>query len=73
MTDTVSQRVVTITQDYIIIGKSTKDTEVRINVDGSDYDESRQKVENMIRLAKYTSDLYNGELPLPPYQKKKVE
>ena len=70
MTDTVSQRVVTITQDYIIIGKSTKDTEVRINVDGSDYDESRQKVENMIRLAKYTSDLYNGELPLPAYQRK---
>jgi len=69
MSETVSQRVVTITQDYIIIGKSTKDTEVRINVDGSDYDESRQKVENMIRLAKYTSDLYNGQLPLPAYRK----
>ena len=58
-------------QDYILIGKQAKDAEVRIVCDADDYEGSRYRVENMIRLTKYASELHSGQLPIPKYEPKK--
>ena len=61
-------------QDYILIGKQAKDAEVRIVCDADDYEGSRRRVENMIRLTRYASELHSGQLPIPKYEPKtKVE
>jgi hypothetical protein len=58
-------KIISVTQDYLILGKSTKNTEVRINVHGENYEASRRKVENMIRLMAYAENIYDGNVKLP--------
>lgn len=60
-------KVISISQDYLILGKSTRDTEIRINVIGDNYEESKLKVENMIRLAAYAEGLVEGNIAIPKY------
>lgn len=62
-----ASKVISITQDYIILGKSTKDTEIRINVHGENYEQSKEKVENMIRLAALAEGYVGGTVLLPKY------
>mgnify|MGYP000900654046 CR=1 FL=1 len=62
-----TSKVISVTQDYIILGKSTKDTEIRINVHGENYEESKQKVENMIRLAALAEGYVAGNIVLPHF------
>jgi len=62
-----TSKVISVTQDYIILGKSTKDTEIRINVHGENYEESKQKVENMIRLSALAEGYVSGVVVLPKY------
>ena len=66
MTDDNTTKVVSISQDYLILGKSTKDTEIKIYVDGQDWESSRKKVSNMIRLAAYAEALNEGREKQPP-------
>ena len=49
-----------ISQDYIIIGKSTKDTEVKVHFDSANLIESKHRIENAIRLTAYGNHLYSG-------------
>ena len=49
-----------ISQDYIIIGKQAKDTEVKIHFDSSNLIESKHRIENGIKLAGYGAHLYAG-------------
>lgn len=65
MADENVTKVVSISQDYLILGKSTKETEIKIYVDGADWESSRKKVSNMIRLASYAEALDEGRMPLP--------
>jgi len=65
-----TSKVVSITQDYIILGKSTKETEIRINFDGSNYMESKDKLENCLRLAAYAEMIQTGQVLLPKYEPK---
>jgi len=67
---TNTSKIVSITQDYIILGKSTKETEIRVNFDGTNYEESRQKVENCMRLAAYAEMVQTGQILLPKYEPK---
>lgn len=62
-----TSKVISITQDYIILGKSTKDTEIRINVHGEDYEGSMEKVQNMIRLSALAEGYVAGTVALPKY------
>lgn len=62
-----TSKVISITQDYIILGKSTKNTEIRINVNGENYEQSKEKVENMIRLATLAEKYVGGTVLLPKY------
>ena len=66
MADENSTRIISISQDYLILGKSTKDTEIKIYVHGEDWESSRKKVSNMIRLASYAEALNEGRVALPP-------
>lgn len=67
---TNTSKVITVAQDYIILGKSTKETEIRINFDGSDYLESKEKLENCLRLAAYAEMVQTGQVLLPKYEPK---
>jgi hypothetical protein len=49
------------------MGKSTKDTEIKIYVHGDDYEGSKAKVENVLRLAAYAEAVNNGSILLPKY------
>lgn len=73
MADEVSisntSKVISVAQDYIILGKSTKETEIRINFHGEDYEGSKLRVENALRLAAYAEALNNGTILLPKYEK----
>ena len=57
-------------QDYVLIGKQAKDVEVRIVCDADDYEGSRRRVENMIRLTAYASAMHSGAIPVPKYEPK---
>jgi hypothetical protein len=50
------------------MGKSTKETEIKIYVDGNDYEGSRKKVENVMRLAAYSEAVNSGMVKLPKYE-----
>ena len=63
----IESRVYSISQDYILMGKSTKETEIKIYVDGNDYEGSRKKVENVMRLTAYANAVNNGVIALPKY------
>lgn len=63
-------KVISVAQDYLILGKSTKETEIRINLMGDDYEASKQKVENVIRLAAYAEAIVAGRVVLPAYEPK---
>jgi hypothetical protein len=49
-----------ISQDYIIIGKQAKETEVKVHFDSNNPIESKHRIENAIRLAAYMNHLKNG-------------
>lgn len=66
MADESIQRVISVSQDYLILGKSTKDTEIKIYVDGQDWDSTRKKISNMIRAAAYAEALNEGSQKFPP-------
>jgi hypothetical protein len=65
-------KVIAETQDYIILGKSTKETEIRINFYASKYEDGRERVENGIRLAAYAIAMQSGQLPVPKYEPKET-
>ena len=49
-----------ISQDYIILGKQAKDSEVKIHFDSGDPVASKHRIENGIRLTAYAYHLYTG-------------
>jgi len=65
-----TSKVVSVTQDYIIMGKSTKETEIRINFHAEDYEGSKLRVENALRLAAYADAVNQGLVLLPKYEPK---
>lgn len=58
-------KVVTVAQDYIILGKSTKQNELRINFNADDYEGSKLKVARCLSVLAYAESLYEGKLPIP--------
>lgn len=67
------QKVLTLSQDYIILGKQTKETEIKIYVHGEDYEKSRRKIENMVRLANYAVMVNTGKIALGNYKPEEEE
>lgn len=61
-----TSKVITVSQDYIILGKSTKNTEVRINFHADDYEASKLKVARAMSIMAYAESMYDGRLPVPP-------
>ena len=60
-----TSKVITVSQDYIILGKSTKNTEVRINFHADDYEASKLKVSRAMSIMAYAESMYNGVVPVP--------
>jgi len=61
-----TSKVVTVSQDYIILGKSTKNTEIRINFHADDYEASKRKVARAMSIMAYAESMYEGQVPVPP-------
>jgi hypothetical protein len=68
-----TSKVITVSQDYIILGKSTKNTEIRINFHADDYEASKLKVARAISIMAYAESMYGGTLPVPPAKDLKDE
>jgi len=49
-----------MSQDYIILGKQAKETEVKIHFDSGNPVESKHRIETAIRVAAYANHLYMG-------------
>ena len=62
-------KIISVSQDYILMGKSAKETEIKIYLHGEDYEASKLKVENVLRIAAYAEALNNGSILLPKYEK----
>jgi hypothetical protein len=62
-------KIISISQDYLLLGKSAKETEIKIYLHGDDYEASKLKVENMMRVAAYAEAINNGVIVLPKYEK----
>lgn len=73
MTDDIpvqnTSKVVAVAQDYIIIGKSTKETELRINFYSDDFEDGKRRIENGLRLKAYMENINSGAILLPKYEK----
>ena len=64
-----TSKVITTVQDYLIMGKSTKETEIRINFNAENYEDTKLRIENAMRAAAYAEALNTGVIALPPYVK----
>jgi len=60
-----TSKVITVSQDYIILGKSTKNTEIRINFHADDYEASKLKVARAMSIMAYAESMYEGQVPVP--------
>jgi len=49
-----------VSQDYLILGKQAKETEVKIHFDSGNPVEAKHRIETAIRAAAYANHLYNG-------------
>jgi len=49
-----------VSQDYIILGKQAKETEVKIHFDSGNPLEAKHRIETAIRVAAYANHLYLG-------------
>ena len=49
-----------VSQDYIILGKQAKETEVKIHFDSGNPLEAKHRIETAIRAAAYAHHLYDG-------------
>jgi hypothetical protein len=64
-----TSKVISVAMDYIILGKSTKETEIRINFHADNYEEAKLRIENGMRVAAYAEAINNGVIVLPKYEK----
>ena len=62
-----TSKVITTVQDYIILGKSTKEVEIRINFNAENYEDTKMRIENAMRGAAYANAINEGTIALPPY------
>ena len=71
MSDEISlantSKVISVAMDYIILGKSTKETEIRINFHADSYEDAKLRIENAMRGAAYANAINEGTIVLPPY------
>jgi len=64
---TNTSRVISVAMDYLIMGKSTKETEIRINFHADNYEDTKLRIENAMRGAAYANAINEGTIALPPY------
>jgi len=62
-----TSKVISVAMDYIILGKSTKEVEIRINFHADNYEDTKLRIENAMRGAAYANAINEGTIALPPY------